>query len=79
VLNIHDSIYYGKYKLKISNNYDYTLNNTDKVYINFELSDKPIIGKTGVAKIIVNNRLVHEEDIYCEKINKRKKHFWEIF
>ena len=79
LLNIHDSIYYSKYSLSINNNYDYTLNNSDKVYINFELSDKPIIGKTGVAKIIVNNRLVHEEDIYCSKIKKRKKHFWEIF
>lgn len=79
-LNIHDSIYYGKYNLELKNNYSYTLNNNDQARILFELSEKPKEGKTGVAKIFVNNKVVHEEDIYATKVEKKKKKsFWSKF
>ena len=77
ILNIHDNIYYGKYKLSINNSFDYILDNDDKVYINFELSENPIEGKSGKAKVVVNNKVVYEDDIYCEKISKKKKSIWE--
>lgn len=76
-LNIHDKIYYKKYNLTLNNSFDYTLNKNDNIYIEFELSEKPIEGKTGIAKVYVNNKVVHKEDIISEKIKKKKKHFWE--
>ncbi len=76
-LNLHDKVYYKKYDLKLDSDYSYTLNKNDKIYIEFELSEKPIEGKTGVAKVYINNKVVHREDINSIKIKKNKKHFWE--
>ena len=60
--------------------YSYTLEKDDDVYLNFELSEVPIEGKSGKAKVYVNNKLVYENDIYCEKIiNKKSKSFFERF
>ncbi len=78
-LNVHDKVYYGKYSLSIKNDFSYTLNKSDKIYINFELSETPIEGKTGVAKVVVNGKTVHEEDIYSTKLEKRKNSFWSRF
>ena len=75
-LSIHDSIYYGKYELSINNNFDYVLDSDDKLYINFELSEKPQEGKCGMVKVYLNNNLIYKDDIYSRKI-KRKKKFWE--
>ena len=75
-LNIHDKIYYKKYNLTIPDDYSYTLDNNDKIYIDFELSEKPIEGKTGVAKVFLNNKVIYEEDIYATKIETKKNNFW---
>lgn len=79
LLSIHDSLYYGKYKLSIDNDYSCVLHNNDKVYLNFELAEQPVEGKTGVVKIVVNNETIHTEDIYAEKIIKKKKSIFERF
>ena len=71
-LPIHDSLYYNKYKLYIDYDYNYLLTNNDKVYINYELSTKPTLGKTGIAKVYLNNKLLYYEDIYAENIKDRK-------
>ena len=78
IIDLYDMVYHNKYKLSIDNDYYYTFNNNDKVLLEYELSDKPIIGKTGIIKVIVNNRVIHKEGIMCNKLNK-KKHFWEWF
>lgn len=77
-LSIHDKIYYGKYNLTINNDYDYTLQNNDRVYLNFELSEIPSEGKVGSAKVFINNKMIHEEDIYATRIEKKKSSsIWE--
>ncbi len=68
---------YKNYDLSLENDYDYTLAKDDKVYLNFVLSDKPKEGKTGTAKVFINDKLVHQEDIYASKIKKKKMSFFE--
>ena len=79
ILNIHDKIYYGKYNLKINNDYSCVFDNNDNVYLEFDLSKEPVLGKTGEVKVIVNNKTIHKENIYAEKIIKKKKSLFERF
>ena len=72
---IHDKIYYRKYKLYLNDNFSYLINNNDKLYINYELSQKPIEGKTGLAKVYLNDKVIFTEEIFAEKI-KHKKSIW---
>lgn len=76
-LSIYDSIYYGKYILKLNNDFDYTLHNKDEVYLNYNLSEEPKEGKVGIAQVFVNNKIIYEEEIYAEKIVKKKLSIWE--
>lgn len=76
-LKIHDKVYYGKYNLLINNDYSCVLDNNDKVYLEFDLANEPIEGKTGMVKIIVNGKTIHKEDVYAEKILKKKKSLFE--
>ena len=70
-LSIHDNLYYGKYILSLKNDFNYLLNNNDKVYLKYELSEKPSEGEVGFAKVYVNNKLVYFEHIYSTKIEKK--------
>lgn len=76
-INLHDKVYYGKYNLKINNDYSCVLDNNDKVFLQFDLYNEPVTGKTGEVKIIVNGETIHKEDIYAEKITKKKKSLFE--
>ena len=64
-------MYYGKYILSLKNDFNYLLNNNDKVYLKYELSEKPSEGEVGFAKVYVNNKLVYFEHIYSTKIEKK--------
>jgi len=75
-LNIHDKIYYDKYNLIIRKDFNYLLNDNDKVYINYELSEVPRKNKTGIAKVYVNNKVIFSEDIYAEPKKKKKNSLW---
>lgn len=78
-LNIHDKIYYKKYNLYIKEDFKYLLNDNDKVYINYELSEIPKENITGKAKVYVNNKIIFSEDIYAELKKKKKYSFWRKF
>ena len=75
-LNIHDKIYYKKYNLYLKKDFSYLLNNNDKVYINYELSEIPKVNKTGIAKVYVNNKIIFSEPIYADVINNKKNSIW---
>lgn len=76
-INLHDKVYYSKYNLKINNDYSCVLDNNDKVFLQFDLYNEPVTGKTGEVKIIINGETIHKEDIYAEKITKKKKSLFE--
>lgn len=78
-LNIHDKIYYKKYNLYIKEDFKYLLNDNDKVYINYELSEIPKENITGKAKVYVNNKMIFSEDIYAELKKKKKYSIWRKF
>ena len=78
-LNIHDKIYYKKYNLYIKEDFKYLLNDNDKVYINYELSEIPKENITGKAKVYVNNKMIFSEDIYAEFKKKKKYSIWRKF
>ena len=78
-LNIHDKIYYKKYNLYIKEDFKYLLNDNDKVYINYELSEIPKENITGKAKVYVNNKIIFSEDIYAELKKKKKYSIWRKF
>ena len=66
--------------LYIKNNFNYTLNNNEKnnVLLNFKLEKKQNYSdndKVGVVEVLVNDKKVHEEDIYVTK--KEEKSFFQ--
>ena len=75
-LSIDKNKLYKNYKLYINKEFSYLLSDKDKIIINYFLSDKPIEGKTGEAKVYLNNKLIYIEDIYAERKIKRRAHFW---
>ena len=76
-LNIHDKLYYGKYDLFIDKDYSCILDNNDKVYLEIDLSEVPVEGKTGEVRVIVNNKAIYKEDINAKKIVKKRKTIFE--
>lgn len=74
-LHLHDKLYYGKYKLSINDNYEYTFDYKDKVYLKYELSNTPTVGNVGRVLVYVNNNLVYKTDIISEIIEKKKWRF----
>lgn len=76
-IDLYSKVYNGKYKLSVENDYINTFNKNDKIVIEYVLSSKPIIGYSGMVKVIVNGREYYKDNIVCTKI-KKKKHFWEM-
>ncbi len=70
-LNIPDKLY-SAYNLSLKEGFTYTLKNDEKVYLNFVLSDKPQNGEVGLAKVVVNNQVIHQENIYATKKDDKK-------
>ena len=72
-INIIDENYYLD-TLYIKNNFNYTLENIDnKVLLNFKLEKKQNYSdddKVGVVEVLINDKKVHEEDIYIKKKEK---------
>ncbi len=75
-LSIPD-VLYKNYNLSLANNYDYTLEKNDDVYLKFELNSTPKEGEVGKAKVFVNDKLVYSETITATKVKKKKKSIWE--
>ena len=78
-IEIIDEKYYLD-TLYIKNNFNYTLNNNDKnnILLNFKLEKKQNYSdndKVGVVEVLVNDKKVHEEDIYVTK--KEEKSFFQ--
>ncbi len=69
-INIIDENYYLD-TLYIKNSFNYTLENIDnKVLLNFKLEKKQNYNdndKVGVVEVIINDKKVHEEDIFIKK------------
>ena len=69
-IEIIDENYYLD-TLYIKNNFNYTLENIDnKVLLNFKLEKKQNYSdddKVGVVEVLINDKKVHEEDIYIKK------------
>ena len=72
-IEIIDENYYLD-TLYIKNNFNYTLENIDnKVLLNFKLEKKQNYSdddKIGVVEVLINDKKVHEEDIYIKKKEK---------
>lgn len=75
LLHLHDKLYYGKYILNIKDGYEYTFDYKDKVYLKYELSNRPKEGVVGCAKVYINNNLVYKTDIEATKKEKEKWRF----
>ena len=76
-LTIQDTIYYNKYNLKIKKNFTYTFHNNDKVYLQFNLDEKPKEGKVGEVEVILNKKMIYKDNIYAEKVVRDKLSLWE--
>ena len=72
-INIIDENYYLD-TLYIKNNFNYTLENIDnKVLLNFKLEKKQNYfdgDKVGVVEVLINDKKIHEEDIFIKKKEK---------
>lgn len=82
--NIHiiDEKYYLKDRLYIENDFNYTLVNTKEhnILLNFKLEKKKDYQdkeEVGIVEVVIDGKLVHEEKIYVEKIEKPQLSFWE--
>lgn len=76
-IEIEDDYYKG-YEFYINNDYNYPLssNELDSINIKFELEKVRKLKddiKVGVAKVLLGDEVVHEEDIYINEIKKGNK------
>ena len=71
-INIYDDIYYGIYDLTIDKNISYPLNSQDKVYLKYQLDQKPHEGSVGTVTLYVNEKEVLNENLESKKIKKKK-------
>ena len=73
-IEIIDENYYLD-TLYIKNNFNYTLENKDnKILLNFKLEKKQNYSdndKVGIVEVLINDKKVHEEDIYVTKTEEK--------
>ena len=72
-----DNDVYRAYDLKIKENYNYTLKEGESVYLKFELNKEPKEGQVGVVKVMLENNLLHLQNVYATKKDEKKFNLWK--
>ena len=72
-----DNNVYRDYDLKIKENYNYTLKEGESVYLKFELNKEAKEGQVGVVKVMLENNLLHLQNVYATKKDEKKFNLWK--
>lgn len=79
ILNIYDEVYYGNYYLMINENFSYPITTGEEISIKFELNDTPSSGIVGSAKVLINDEVIHTQDIEAYEVKKHAFSLTEWF
>jgi len=81
-ITIYDDDYYDDYKLYVKNDFYYLLSSAeeDNLIFKYELEKIKSLkngDKVGILNIYFGDKKIHEEDIFVDMIDKRKKSFFD--
>lgn len=79
ILNVYSELYYGSYFLTIKDDFKYPITTNEEISIKFELNDIPSEGIVGSAEVLVNQDVVHSQDIISLKVENHASGLMEWF